>query len=292
MNKLLLTFLALTAGVQAETLNDPLQGSAFIAPSVYNGSFLGLAGNCNGYPSPGWHVAQWNIPQDLLPGCGRASWMIANSHAKVRYLGDAYVLSQNGNTTALACGKEFDLYLETNNPRSYSDSPDGFMTSKSIAALTSLRLNVTSLVSYEAVAPRCSVNYVGYVVAMVLTNPAAKQTLFYQIVLRDSRGGGYYPWGAWCGGNEAASNGTFCVDDDIRGLQGYDVDANGAAVYNSIDVLWRVRQILSSQHVKRSGVALNSDMNGWKLQNLYFGQKLQGGVVATSQWSGMSLDAN
>jgi len=293
MNKLLcILVLATAASSQAVTLNEPLRGAVFMAPSVYNGSLLGVAGDCARYPSPGWHVAQWNIPQDLNPGCGRTTWTIANRYAKVKYVAGAYLLGQNGNTSALACGKEFDLYLETNNPRSYSGSPDGLVTSKPIAELTSLRLSLSTQVVYEAVAQRCSSNYAGYLVAMVFTHPVAKQTLFYQIILRDSRGRNYYPWGAWCSGNEAANNGTFCIDDDIRVLRGSYVDANGATADNSIDVIWRIREVLSSRHVKPSGIVLNSDMNGWKLQNLYLGQKLQGGVVSTSQWSRISLDAD
>ena len=210
----------------------------------------------------------------------------------MKYAGGRYLLAQDGNTSALACGKEFDLYLETNDPGSYSGSPDGFVTSKPIATLTSLRLSLSTQVTYEAVAQRCSTNYVGYLVALVLTHPAAKQTLFYQIVLRDSRGEQYHPWGDWCQGNESAKNGAFCIDDDIRGLGGSYVAAGGPAAHNGIDILWRIHQVLSSRHVKPSGVALNSDLNGWMVKNLYLGQKLQGGLIPRSQWSGITLYAD
>jgi hypothetical protein len=258
-----------------------------MAPPVYNGTYSGRSGDYVNYPSPYWNLAQWAIPAALTPTYGPSSgWQTANAYARLQYHAteasgtNVYELAQNGNTTALPCGTETDLFLGTGDPSTYSGSPDGFAESAALSALTAATMSVGMKVVYEQYNARCPTNYVGYISALILSNSTAHQTLFYQIHLRDSRG--VYPNMWWCPGYP--SNGSYCVDDDVRVLGGATVPANNTRVNNTVNVLSRLKQIVATGY---SG--LDTNPANWRIQNAYFGQVLQGGMIPTSRWYNYSF---
>ncbi len=279
------------------SLARPLQAAAWVAPPVYNGQFSGTAptGNNIGVPNPTWNISQWGTPQALLPKAGAASgWINANNVSRVQYYAteasgtNVYELAQNGNTGTLPCNTEFDLFLGTNDPLTYAGKPDGFVQSAPLSTLTAATMSLGTKVTYEQFNRRCSLNFAGYLSAIILTNPTAGQTLFYQIYLRDSRG--TTPNMAWCPDYEHAANGAFCVDDAITVLGGTRVQANGVRVNNTLNVLPRIKTILATAHKKsNANVVLDRDPAHWMIQNVYIGQLLQGGMVPTSRWYNYSF---
>jgi hypothetical protein len=275
------------------SLASPLQSSVYVARSTGTPAFLGRAGNMAA-PDPSWHLAQWGIPADVQPAAGAASdWSNGNGYGAIHYYAseasgnNVYELAQNGQTAALPCGKETDFFLETGDPATYPGKPDGFVLSAPLNTLTAATMSVGLKVVYETNNGRCpspNVNYVGYVTSLVLTNPTSNQTLFYQIDLRDSRGISSNM--SWCPAYEGMGNGLFCLDDGVGILGGTVVQANGVRTNNAGNILPRLQQILATQHHKASypGQVLDSNLSNWKIQNAYFGQVLQGGVIATSRW--------
>lgn len=288
----------LNAPVAPVSLTKPLESSLFLAPKTYNGQFYGIVGNISQVPNPAWHVAQWNIPAELTPTSGPASgWMTANSYARVQYMAsetsgtNVYDLGSNGNTSALPCGTEMDLFLETGDPGTYPNRPDGFTSSAPLDQLYTVKLNAGLKIAYEQLNARCSLNYVGYIASVILGNTASGQTLFYQIDFRDSRN--IVSSMQWCPDYEYGNNGLYCLDDHISVLGGTTVQANNTRVNNSVNLLSRLRKIITSNHAKAGypSQRIDPDMSHWKIEEVYFGHVLQGGMIATSRWYDMSITA-
>jgi hypothetical protein len=281
----------------ATSLARPLQAAAWVAPPVYNGKFSGVipTGDNTVAPNPTWNIAQWGTPLALQPKFGPASgWINANNVSRVQYYAteasgtNVYEFAQNGNTGALPCNTEFDLFLGTNDPQTYAGKPDGFVQSAPLSTLTAATMSVGTKVTYEQFNRRCALNFAGYVSAIILTNPTAGQTLFYQIYLRDSRG--TTPNMAWCPDYENSANGAFCVDDAVTVLGGTRVLANSVRVNNTLNVLPRIKTILASAHKKaNANVVLDRDPAHWMIQNVYIGQLIQGGMIPTSRWYNYSF---
>lgn len=279
-------------------LSQPWQPAAYIAPSAYNGTYLGVSGDYLNYPTPYWNLAQWAIPANLNPVYGPSSgWQSANSYGRFQYHAtessgaNVYELAQNGNTWELPCGVETDLFISPNDPGVYPGSPgapDGFTASPPLSVLGAATMSVGLKVVYEQYNARCPLNYVAYDSALILTNSSANQVIFYQINLRSSHNA--YPNMWWCPDYEKSGDGQFCLDDDVRILGGTAVPANNTRVNNTINVLPRLKQIIATNHAKSvTGVKLDPDPSHWVIQNAYLGQILQGGMIPTSRWYNYSF---
>ncbi len=265
-------------------LSKPWQPAAYIAPSAYNGTYLGVSGDYLNFPTPYWNLAQWAIPANLNPVYGPSSgWQSANSYGRFQYYAaessgaNVYELAQNGNTPALPCGTETDLFISPNDPGVYPGSPgapDGFTASPPLNTLGAATMSVGLKVVYEQYNARCPLNYVAYDSALILTNSSANQIIYYQINLRNSQPN-VYPDMWWCPDYETSSDGSFCLDDDVRIFGAAAVPANNTRVNTTINILPRLKQILATNHAKSvTGVKLDPDPSHWVIQNAYLDNAL------------------
>ncbi|GLQ88868.1 hypothetical protein [Dyella flagellata] len=302
--KLLAIFVVLLipASVAAADLVRRPGASIWIAPSTYNHRFTSEAGDWSAPPAT-WHIAQWNIPKDLVgsktapPG---AAWDISNSYGRVGFIPSTggYQLAQNG-AKLPACGTEYDLFLEPTDSANYPGYPPGIIQSISLNAASSIKLSAGINLVYESVTDRCAtphVNYVAYIASLELNNAVHNQRLFIQIDVRDSRQTLNH-YRSWCPGYETdAYPRQFCEDTDVRnfGVPAL-VPGNGRAFF-TIDLYNELRNLIQSGHVKSRAsstnpydVSLDTDLSHWKVSRLYVGQTLQGSAVATSQWDSIGL---
>ena len=286
--------------VGAEEIFQGPQAAIYIAPSVYNGKFSSIAGDQT-IQYPTWYVAQWGIPFDLTasqnapPG---KDWSINNAYGRVKYLEliKAYELAQNGNTTDLACGTEYDLFLEPKTTFGYPNYLSKFKKSSPLSTIKKLIVNVGVNIVYESVKPRCSnpfANYSAYTVSFILENTSSNQTFFYQIILRDSRIENF-PTG-WCPlyENPGQPN-IFCVSEDKSYIStnSTKLTPGSGRKFYSLDFKTRLAKIIQSGHKKANSPSesLDSNLANWKVRDMYFGQILEGGAISTSQWDAVRLE--
>jgi hypothetical protein len=280
-------------------LTDGPQAALHVAPrDPALRRFHGVDGDSS-QKSPSWYFAQWGIPEEL-PGGVRtapgADWEVANPHARVAWLAQAraYELAQNGAMGALPCGAEENLFLAPTTPNDYPRHAVGMLPSLPLSQLVRLEASFGLDVAYERVEQRCltAPNYAAYAVALVLTDDATPepQTLFYQVMLRDSRGLAVAK--RWCPGYEDADSPVFCVDDSLGPVYGQPgpVVGGGRRAY-VLDLLPQLRNVLATRHAKSGAPArvLDGDASHWHVTGLYYGQIIMGGAVPTSRWDAYSL---
>jgi len=186
-----------------------------------------LGANDSHASSPPWYVAQWNNPSPINPnaavhGCDQGElacpcalagvlpvrWWVANGNTRVCFYytnpGSSQPpiieLAQSGGTN-LPCGAEFDLFVSPMDGNYPHETQNVNINAPSLAALSALMFSFNVSLSYSAVQERCGrnpqcgpqVDYSYVVAAIVLTTSRAKnhpgppQTLFYQVLLYDSR---------------------------------------------------------------------------------------------------------
>ena len=236
---------------------------------------------------PTWHIAQWKIPKDLAPEGAvdpDADWHLGNDYGEVRYLAasGAYALGSDGTRPALRCQDEFDLLLEPNS-RNEPRQAQGMTPSAPLAELRSVRLRFGFSLPRQEVVGKCPINYASYTAALVLTNPAHKQTLFYQFILLDSRGGtrGADLYRAWCPDESATE---FCVDTSVARFGQRLPQPQGARVEYDFDVAAELRSVIADGHKD-----MDRDPAHWRIGSLYLGNIVLGGAHAVSTWDSFSL---
>ena len=280
-------------------LTDGPEAALHVAPrDAALRKFHGVDGDAS-QKSPTWYFAQWGIPQEL-PGGVRTNpgtdWQVANPHARVAWFAQprTYELAQNGAIGALPCGAEANLFLAPTTPGDYPNHAVGLLPSLPVSQLASLQATFGLDLVYERVDTRCltAPNYAAYTVAAILTDDAAPdpQTLYYQVMLRDSRGGTVVK--RWCPGYEDEDSPVFCVDDGLSPVYGQPgpVAGGGRRSY-ALDLLPQLRTVIASRHAKSGAPArvLDADASHWRVTGLYYGQIIMGGGVPTSRWDAFSL---
>jgi len=238
-------------------------------------------------PAPTWHVAQWNIPVELPPGRAPApgrGWRLANDYAQLAWNRETgtYELGTDGRLDRPDCRDEFDLFLEPNGP-TLPQAPGGVQPSQPLAQLRAVRLHFGYRLAAQATTARCRTNYASSIVAVVLDAPRRRQTLYYQVVLVDSRGGDRGPAlrRAWCPGN---SEHDFCVDTSVTRF-GMPAPAPGGprTVYD-FDLRDELADLIRAGHG-----ALDTELADWHVASVYLGNIVLGGAATTTQWDGFSL---
>lgn len=282
----------------------------YIQPRTYNTSLLGAIGIGANQPQPKWHIDQWNIPSQLPVAATPTpsttdgnSWMTANAHARVikydepcnncsfaNYQRSKRIeLGQNG--AALPCGVEFDNFLEPNDAQLHVNYPAGFLRysiTPPISELSSLVCHFTASNIYEAVTTRCinqgKVDYGFLVLGVVLNNTSSNQTLFYQVILRDTRPS-FYANGAspgsfyyFTGVNEVGTPGIYGVND-TAGVFGRPSLAPGMTIDYTLDIASQVKR-----NIQNGPSTLNKDLTKWKVASCYIGSGVEGSTVITSQY--------
>lgn len=238
-----------------------------------------------------WHIAQWMIPNELTgvrAAGAHADWQLANAYAEVAWKNDSgvYELATNGRLAKPECKDEFDLFLEPNGPPT-PRSPQGIRPSAPLNEINSVRLHFGYRLAEQAVTGKCEVNYASSTVALVLSNPARNQTLFYQVILIDSRGGrdrGPAMRRAWCPGDSTTD---FCVDTHVARFGMPVPEVGGPRRIYDFELYDELRSLIREGHA-----SLDTDLAHWRVQGLYAGNIVLGGAATKTQWDGLTLTAS
>lgn len=256
----------------------------WIAPQSYSGQLLGPVGV--GGPQPSWYVAQWGLPAPLpttTTSLGGGAWEVGNNYAKVHYLplDKAYELSVGGSSSPCSAG--YGVHLSPVTPV-YPAYPQRMLhqaDTQPLSALSAFWMEAGVQVMEETTFATCSgLKYSAHVMAIGLYNEASQQILYYQVIVRDSRG--IQPTGAWCPGQTGPQ---YCVDDGIQPVYGEPVaiPASGRKYYQ-IDVAQRVRSLISTGY---SGI--DTDLSHWKISTFYFGPSIGGRAKTRSRWDSFGV---
>ncbi|MCB8877094.1 hypothetical protein [Acidisoma silvae] len=263
-------------------------------------------------PAASWGVVAWDIPGGNLSAfssvaAGAATLSTSQSaEASVTVLrasrgGTAITLSQDGAVlpclTAGGQPRESDLFLSPNKQTNRLEI-DGYTSALHANPLTDLRhLYAAATVSYTATpsAKReiCGVAQGGALIAVILDNRTAHQTLFYQLALTTVCGPQPAPRLAFCAKMRSApwsnfffTKNPFGVDDKLP-LLGQRFLMPGETRTLHVDLLPRLIGFL------RAGpFALDSDPGHWTIDSFYAGQHIWGGVKLTTHWSSIQLVAD
>lgn len=274
----------------------PLSDSFYIAPKNHDKTLYGPIGDSDSRPH--WLIAQWNIPAELpkSPAGISTGWTVENPHAQLSLKrgknGDTLVrLSQKGE--ALACGVEYDMFLSPIDRFTYPGYPEALLSpaspeSRALGELKSLTLEFDAAEIEETVTPRCGktgkVDY-GYIVAgVVVSNHPAKQVLYYQILLRDTRASlyqhacdnGTVPW--WWSGPV-----SYGINDTIAVYKSSCL-APGVENHYKLDILQRLKG-----HIQNGPGSLSKNLSHWKITGLYVGTGVEGSTTLTAAIGGIRL---
>eukprot|EP01116_Phalansterium_solitarium_P007353 TRINITY_DN19994_c0_g1_i1.p1 TRINITY_DN19994_c0_g1~~TRINITY_DN19994_c0_g1_i1.p1 ORF type:complete len:368 (+),score=81.02 TRINITY_DN19994_c0_g1_i1:148-1104(+) len=294
--------------------HGPSEQSLYLDPVVFDHSLEGPVGA----GASNWLIAQWLIPNGLNPASVNFSrgscmldsvvWNLANQDARVclgnssAHSGLALELAQQGDE--VPCGNEFDLFVspvDSNYP-AYAQNVLPLSQMPSLASLASVTFGFTASLVYSQITPRCGpagscgpsgeLDYGYAVAALTLDNVAAGQTLFYQIMLYDSR----QDTPACGNGNDpCVQSREWFFTTNPWGVSDAIVNFDGAACLR-VDPLPRaytldVLPALVSALKQGAQYGLSPDASGWQVSGLYVGLGLQGSVTQTVIVSNISLYA-
>ena len=245
-----------------------------------------------------WKVAQWDIPADLPPFS--ANGISANKFASVQFHpGGAIALAQN--LSAIPCMqvfpsgrnlvREVDLLAGPNKRNQAGNAPaaDGDDT-EPLTQVENLMLRVTlSLNSFAVIDAACGNNRMNVTEAVVLTNPASRQTLFYQLRLATltDREGRKAPAPNWffAGQNiQTGASGQFGFGDNVMSF-GAPFSQPGTSTPYKLDLLPRLKQLIAEG--ARFGVVQN--LSQWHITGAYEGLGSWGHVRGSAEFSNYAL---
>jgi hypothetical protein len=280
---------------------DPPAGLWLIAPDA-----TGVGGGQTLYGATGlaanWTIGQWDIPEPL-PGFSAGT--AKNSFASVTWRGNGRIdLSQDG--TNLPCRKsfpsghtmpdEFDLFAAPLAPR-YKGYKLGLRLRptnlKQMHHLT-LQMNLSTGPA-KLVDHACQMNVALTVAGLVLVDPSAKQTFFYQLNFNDlepqAEGTGMSQsprrpgWFAVGHSNQTGHGGHYGFGDRVWTSYSEAAPATPQGSSYKLDVLPRLRILLNDQTAK----GIDRNPAHWQLGGVFFGQSVFGHVAFSSQWQDLGL---
>jgi len=209
-------------------------------------------------------------------------------------------LAQNGD--AENCNQELDLFLSPVDDTYKNAEFNILPINESIAlgAMNSLLLSFNISLIYSQYQTRCGTNPecggfgnvdYGYITsAIVLSNPKAMQTLFYQIILFDTREplscgpkvcgvfrDWFFPTNPYGVSDSIGSYNTPC----LQVQSGFELNS-----YN-LDLLPKVLDA-----IQNSSLGINTDISNWFVGGLYIGGGLNGSTQQTILLADVDLQAN
>jgi len=232
-------------------------------------------------PEANWKIAQWDIPVDLPPFAGGAS---ENAFARVVFAGTrGYVLEQT--TQKLPCDRkypsgrtlvnEFDLFASPNSQSDAGYPSAALHNQASLASLHHVHHEIgLDLLALSVIDGDCPITQVGFLTALVLTDPKARQTLFYQLRLavlryRDGVAATKMNTPAWFFGGENLQNGgrgQYGFGDNVEALGAADAKPGSAVTYR-LELLPRLVEVIAKGRDK----GLDQDLSNWILSGTYHG---------------------
>ena len=302
----------------------PATTALYVSPVAFNGSLEGPVAANHSVPAA-WFVTQWSNPEALgldatagdnpgvcatPSGAGTAWWdatsSVAVCMAAAPASGGGVSMAESGVGDDLACGQELDTFLCPNNPIYTNVAPNLLIdrVDGTLANMTALTLAWNMTLAYGKTAARCgsypqcgSSGHVDYgygVAAVTLSNAPARQTLFYQIILWDTRtvdcpaASPCVPFTSWF----FTSLPTLGVSDSIAALPGAPPCLpTGAATATSFN-LELYSRLTHYVGVAASQYGADGDLAHWVVGDLYIGTGLEGSATVTSAVAGVALTAS
>lgn len=301
----------------------PQTAALYVAPVVFNGSLLGPVNGGNGEPAA-WFVTQWDsvaaLPTVAVAGANASVcatppdatlWWDASPTAAVCMAsadapGGALSVSmaEDGAVGGLACGSEFDTFVCPTNPIYAGVVPNLLIdrVNGTLANFSSLTLAFTMRIAAAATAARCGaypqcgpsgkVDYGYGVAAVALSNAAARQTLFYQVILWDTRiidcpaASPCVPFANFF----FTTLPTLGVSESIAALPGAPpcLQPGAPPTAFSLDIYPRLTRYLAQAAAEYGA---DGDAAHWVVGDLYIGTGLEGSTTVASEVSGVALVA-
>jgi hypothetical protein len=259
--------------------------------------------------NPTWWVAQWNIPGGKLPPFSRTvqdGAVTLRSEAKessvtiVQIDGAAsYQLAQDG--AYLPCNRqgqpfESDLLMNTFGSDAAPPARSAYLAPSPVALSNLSALYQVANVAVESAAPkttkRCDISQGTVLLAVVLRNPTAKQTFFYQLSLD-----------LVCGPFQLEKRQALCESRQRHPEAGYFFTSNpfgaddwlplitGSWIgpgtnHLKVDILPRIRELIA-----KGPEAMDRNPAHWVIGSSFHGQHIWGDLRMSSNWSDVNLIA-
>ena len=212
-------------------------------------------------------------------------------------------LHLNGSNN-LQCGNEYDLFLSPidDNYAKNGKYPLGFNTTNSpfLSQMTALFLNFhvtynasqTQIVQHRCAETTCGNNSVeidyGYgVLGLVFSNLLNKQTLFYQILLFDTRDNLI---NCQTGGNTCSNmrnwffqSNPFGVSDSVQFFNDFQCLTNiknHSLNFDNVDILSRIKYNLNGSDPEMPNT-IDTNLSNWRVGSMYIGGGIQGFTSVT-----------
>ena len=245
----------------------------WLAPSDHSGRLYGPSS-----PGANWNIAQWGIPEDLPPF--NAEGVTENRWAAAKFNGRGIFLSQN--SSEMPCERvypsggravrEFDLFVGPNKQSLFKGVPSAALDDKQrLSDVEAIRHRTSvTMRNFSITDGACSITRVAVISALVLTNPPAKQTFYYQLRL-GTQGLGNVPKPGWffTGNNTQAGRvGEFGYGDNIDQLTARDLMVRvGERQDYDIDLLPRLNIIIANG----ARYGLDQNLSNWIISGSYQG---------------------
>lgn len=251
-------------------------------------------------PTANWSIAQWGTPSDLpafQDGATADSDQSATINADGSYTLTVDTLAQPCQTTypsGLRLVKETDIFASPNNARTARGFPSASLNDQEpLSRISKIihRIRVRPIsVAFDG--EPCKVSQAIMMTAVVLTNPKARQALYYQLRLLSvseksvPRAATFPPGWFFTGRNiqQSDGRGQYGYGDNVATFR-LDQAAQGQWTTFDIDLYPRLIQLIA-EGAKHGMV---QDLSGWMLTGTYHGIAAMGDVQASAQWDGFSL---
>jgi hypothetical protein len=314
----LLLFVALAQPDFLASGPGPSERGLYLSPIEYQHRLDGPAGG----PSSLWYLTQWSGASPLnasaaLPGGGPCPpspafttlWHVCTAAAAAaptcacmqrRAADGALALLTLQDGASLPCGAEYDLFLAPTDG-AYANAPPN-VRPLPLAAARAFTCNFTvELLAWRAAArcgpqgscgPSGRLDY-GYItLGVVLSNAAQAQTIFYQVILGDTRGAPTCPgndpcapWGDWYGGLPTV--GFSESIGRLAGSQGGCLAPGAPEARFSLPLLGRLLQAVAEGAARFPG--LNASAAAWTVTGLYLGTGMEGSTSAAVRISSVAV---
>lgn len=264
------------------------QPSGFwLVPSDHSGQLYGSTS-----PDANWNIAQWHIPEDL-PAFSDNSTQNADAAVSLGSYDNEVNFTQMASD--LICSTtsspvEFDLFASPNNDnyRNYPSAAVGVSPSANLDTLTDITYSFTvhSQVM-TTLDDACELAQGSQVAAVVLSDPTAGQTLFYEVRVEryrvlDGVTTTQLPSPYWY--QTGSPNGIYGYGDNVT-TYGAPAATIGTTESYNLHLLSRLTQLVQQANT----YGMDQNLSDWYIRGAYYGQLCWSHMDIESQWSSFAL---
>ena len=288
----------------------PSESGLWLSPEHYDHILDGPAWSA---PSL-FYLTQWDTPQqmnasDVMAGAGPCSsdneystlWHVvgAGGYAcmQIDASSGAHALLVRQDGAALPCGSEFDSFLAPTD-KAYSNAPLNIVPNTTLGDIHGMRANFSLSLLDFGTTPRCGpagscgpsghLDY-GYVTLGVVLS-AGTSTIFYQVILADTRGPPSCPGNDPCGKFSFwyGSAPTFGYSESVENAfpSATCLHAGDAQTYSLL--LYERLTYSVAQAAEQFGT--NSSLSAWEITGVYLGPGMEGSTTTLIRMHGLSIE--